>query len=157
MHLFGDEWLQKLVSTFQHHEFCICSILPVFTNKDIVLVTSNTKASAIALLYLSTPIVGITGSVLLIIFRSLISLCFITCLIRISFNLKNDQKNRPHDPEVERDIPFIFALDFVFLHKRNRPFCVREEGGAVRAVASGAALLQWYYPLPLSRLKQING
>ena len=41
---------------------------------------------------------GITGSVLLIIFRSLISLCFITCLIRISFNLKNDQKNRPHDP-----------------------------------------------------------
>jgi len=27
-------------------------------------------------------------------------------------------------PEVERDIPFIFALDFVFLHKRNRPFCV---------------------------------
>ena len=31
---------------------------------------------------------GITGSVLLIIFRSLISLCFITCLIRISFNLK---------------------------------------------------------------------
>ena len=42
---------------------------------------------------------GITGSVLLIIFRSLISLCFITCLIRISFNLKNDQKNRPHDPE----------------------------------------------------------
>ncbi len=41
---------------------------------------------------------GITGSVLLIIFRSLISLCFITCLIRISFNLKKDQKNRPHDP-----------------------------------------------------------
>ena len=40
---------------------------------------------------------GITGSVLLIIFRSLISLCFITCLIRISFNLKKDQ-NRPHDP-----------------------------------------------------------
>ena len=40
---------------------------------------------------------GITGSVLLIIFRSLISLCFITCLIRISFNLKKDQKNRPHD------------------------------------------------------------
>ena len=40
----------------------------------------------------------ITGSVLLIIFRSLISLCFITCLIRISLNLKNDQKNRPHDP-----------------------------------------------------------
>jgi len=37
---------------------------------------------------------GITGSVLLIIFRSLISLCF----IRISFNLKNGQKNRPHDP-----------------------------------------------------------
>ena len=37
---------------------------------------------------------GITGSVLLIIFRSLISLCFITCLIRISFNLKKDQKNR---------------------------------------------------------------
>ena len=37
---------------------------------------------------------GITGSVLLIIFRSLISLCFITCLIRISFNLKIDQKNR---------------------------------------------------------------
>ena len=34
---------------------------------------------------------GITGS-LLIIFRSLISLCFITCLIRISFNLKKDQK-----------------------------------------------------------------
>ena len=33
---------------------------------------------------------GITGSVLLIIFRSLISLCFITCLIRISFNLKKD-------------------------------------------------------------------
>ena len=27
--------------------------------------------------------------------------------------------------EVERDIPFIFALDFVFLHKRNRPFCVK--------------------------------
>ena len=42
---------------------------------------------------------GITGSVLLIIFRSLISLCFITCLIRISFNLKTDQKNRPHDPK----------------------------------------------------------
>ena len=41
---------------------------------------------------------GITGSVLLIIFKSLISLCFITCLIRISLNLKNDQKNRPHDP-----------------------------------------------------------
>ena len=41
----------------------------------------------------------ITGSVLLIIFRSLISLCFITCLIRISFNLKKDQKNRPHDPQ----------------------------------------------------------
>ena len=41
---------------------------------------------------------GITGSVLLIIFRSLISLCFITCLIRISFNLKKDQKNRPHGP-----------------------------------------------------------
>ena len=40
---------------------------------------------------------GITGSVLLIIFKSLISLCFITCLIRISLNLKNDQKNRPHD------------------------------------------------------------
>ena len=40
----------------------------------------------------------IMGSVLLIIFRSLISLCFITCLIRISFNLKKDQKNRPHDP-----------------------------------------------------------
>ena len=40
----------------------------------------------------------ITGSVLLIIFKSLISLCFITCLIRISLNLKNDQKNRPHDP-----------------------------------------------------------
>ena len=35
----------------------------------------------------------ITGSVLLIIFKSLISLCFITCLIRISLNLKND-----HDP-----------------------------------------------------------
>ena len=33
-----------------------------------------------------------------IIFRSLISLCFITCLIHISLNLKNDQKNRPHDP-----------------------------------------------------------
>ena len=30
-------------------------------------------------------------------------------------------------PEVERDIPFIFALDFVFLHKRNRPFCVTPE------------------------------
>ena len=43
---------------------------------------------------------GITGSVLLIIFRSLISLCFITCLIRISFNLKKDQKNRPHDSVV---------------------------------------------------------
>jgi len=28
---------------------------------------------------------GITGSVLLIIFKSLISLCFITCLIRISW------------------------------------------------------------------------
>ena len=42
--------------------------------------------------------VRITGSVLLIIFKSLISLCFITCLIRISLNLKNDQKNRPHDP-----------------------------------------------------------
>jgi len=41
---------------------------------------------------------GISGSVLLIIFRSLISLCFITCLIHISLNLKNDQKNRPHDP-----------------------------------------------------------
>ena len=41
---------------------------------------------------------GITGSVLLIIFKSLISLCFITCLIRISLNLKNNQKNRPHDP-----------------------------------------------------------
>ena len=41
----------------------------------------------------------ITGSVLLIIFKSLISLCFITCLIRISLNLKNDQKNRPHDPD----------------------------------------------------------
>ena len=39
---------------------------------------------------------GITGSFLLIIFRSLISLCFITCLIRISFNLKKDQKNRPY-------------------------------------------------------------
>ena len=33
---------------------------------------------------------GITGSVLLIIFRSPPSLCFITCFIRISFNLKND-------------------------------------------------------------------
>ena len=43
---------------------------------------------------------GITGSVLLIIFKSLISLCFITCLIRISLNLKNDQKNRPHDDPV---------------------------------------------------------
>ena len=42
----------------------------------------------------------ITGSVLLIIFKSLISLCFITCLIRISLNLKNDQKNRPHDPSL---------------------------------------------------------
>ena len=42
--------------------------------------------------------VRISGSVLLIIFRSLISLCFITCLIHISLNLKNDQKNRPHDP-----------------------------------------------------------
>ena len=41
--------------------------------------------------------VGIMGSVLLIIFKSLIPLCFITCLIRISLNLKNDQKNRPHD------------------------------------------------------------
>ena len=41
----------------------------------------------------------ITGSVLLIIFRSMISLCFITCLIRISFNLKKDQKNLPHDPQ----------------------------------------------------------
>ena len=49
--------------------------------------------------FFRTPIAsGITGSVLLIIFRSLISLCFITCLIRISFNLKKDQKNRPHDP-----------------------------------------------------------
>ena len=44
--------------------------------------------------FFRTPIAsGITGSVLLIIFRSLISLCFITCLIRISFNLKKDQKN----------------------------------------------------------------
>ena len=48
---------------------------------------------------------GITGSVLLIIFRSLISLCFITCLIRISFNLKKDQ-NRPHDPFTDNDIIF---------------------------------------------------
>ena len=47
----------------------------------------------------------ITGSVLLIIFRSLISLCFITCLIRISFNLKNDQKNRPHDSAAPRGSP----------------------------------------------------
>jgi hypothetical protein len=39
----------------------------------------------------------ITGTVLLIIFRGLISLCFITCFIRISLNLKNDQKNRHHD------------------------------------------------------------
>ena len=47
--------------------------------------------------WLNPKDMGITGSVLLIIFKSLISLCFITCLIRISLNLKNDQKNRPHD------------------------------------------------------------
>ena len=32
---------------------------------------------------------------------------FITCLIRISLNLKNDQKNRPHDPwrgRLDRDM-----------------------------------------------------
>ena len=51
---------------------------------------------------------GITGSVLLIIFKSLISLCFITCLIRILLNLKNDQKNRPHDPLVH--------IHFVLFH-----------------------------------------
>ena len=51
-----------------------------------------------SLFVIDLSVEGITGSVLLIIFRSLISLCFITCLIRISFNLKKDQKNRPHDP-----------------------------------------------------------
>ena len=30
-------------------------------------------------------------------------------------------------PSIWFDIPFIFALDFVFLHKRNRPFCVTAE------------------------------
>ena len=53
-----------------------------------------------SLLFLVLKSLGITGSVLLIIFKSLISLCFITCLIRISLNLKNDQKNRPHDPQM---------------------------------------------------------
>ena len=48
-------------------------------------------------------VIGITGSVLLIIFKSLMSLCFITCLIRISLNLKNDQKNRPRDPQTNME------------------------------------------------------
>ena len=55
---------------------------------------------------------GITGSVLLIIFRSLISLCFITCLIRISFNLKKDQKNRPH--EIQKQFSRVSADSFFF-------------------------------------------
>ena len=58
---------------------------------------------------------GITGSVLLIIFRSLISLCFITCLIRISFNLKKDQKNRPHDPQTNKVKQTITAISHAIM------------------------------------------
>ena len=57
----------------------------------------------------------ITGSVLLIIFRSLISLCFITCLIRISFNLKKDQKNRPHDPQTNKVKQTITAISHAIM------------------------------------------
>ena len=60
----------------------------------------------------------ITGSVLLIIFKSLIPLCFITCLIRISLNLKNDQKNRPHDPVGQSDC-LNLCEDFVKYRKKN--------------------------------------
>ena len=58
------------------------------------------------------------GSVLLIIliiFRSLISLCFITCLIRISFNLKKDQKNRPHDPQTNKVKQTITAISHAIM------------------------------------------
>ena len=63
-------------------------------------------------------------SVLLIIFKSLISLCFITCLIRISLNLKNDQKN--HDPREFGIAIFVqrhrFALSAL---KKNRNICTQ--------------------------------
>ena len=62
--------------------------------------------------FVASPIDRISGSVLLIIFRSLISLCFITCLIHISLNLKNDQKNRPHDPDPM--IPNLFSNIQIF-------------------------------------------
>ena len=66
----------------------------------LLLATSFCHAQALTLAEADTIIVVLLGekSVLLVIFKSLISLCFITCLIRISLNLKNDQKNRPHDP-----------------------------------------------------------
>ena len=60
---------------------------------------------------------GISGSVLLIIFRSLISLCFITCLIHISLNLKNDQKNRPHDPRIRRRL--ILTIHTIVLFDKS--------------------------------------
>ena len=65
----------------------------------------------------------ITGSVLLIIFKSLISLCFITCLIRISLNLKNDQKNRPHDPDpmIPLMLSHCFSFGFIPLKKVTFP------------------------------------
>ena len=67
----------------------------------------------------STPCLGITGSVLLIIFKSLISLCFITCLIRISLNLKNDQKNRPHDPKNRPHDPYTTDIKNVKVNRQR--------------------------------------
>ena len=57
-------------------------------------VEMSRRLAAIGVLFVGRGISGITGLVLLIIFKSLISLCFITCLIRISLNLKND----PEEP-----------------------------------------------------------
>ena len=93
------------------------------------IVVGGGQLQAVALLAavaLGTPVSqlprGITGSVLLIIFKSLISLCFITCLIRISLNLKNDQKNRPHDDPASQfvgNVGFSIILT-VFLKDRHK-------------------------------------
>jgi len=97
-----DEIADDAIGILQFHSFDIAELV---TNRIIHLpVAAVWLARCTALTFevnnASCQIgltLGITGSVLLIIFKSLISLCFITCLIRISLNLKNDQKNRPHD------------------------------------------------------------
>ena len=61
------------------------------------IVKFDSKSEGCRFAYLVAYELRITGAVLLIIFKSLISLCYITCLIRISLNLKNDQKNRLDD------------------------------------------------------------